>query len=1355
MSNDLTHRPHFNLNTAVLPQLFEHAADFVAILTPDGRLQYLNENGRFLLNIWDDAGVADLSLANIITEDELALLQEAAIPTALQEGIWQGDGVYLSQEGMSIPVAQKLIGATDDADQPVLVLLARDLTERRWVEDSLRESETRFRSSFDNTSLGMALVSTDGRFLQVNAPLCEIVGYSQEEFMPRYLNDLISPDPELITSQALNRLQQGEAKTMKGEIRYARKDQTVHWAYVNASAIQDARGNMSYTLFQVQDITQRKEAEQELRQSQVELKAQTDSLATINVIADTLYHSLDFDTVVERATDAIAAYTHVPTLAFFTLDTESGLLRLISGRGLSEEALQQGSLLPLQGSLSGLTVSRKEIVTSNDLVNDSRLQPDVQKELARQSLTHVISLPLLFQEQVMGVINLIYPHDPNFTRRQFDTLLAIGKTIGLAMSNARYLNQLTAEIEERRQLEATIQASLEMRNRQFEISRAIAAAQTEQEILDIVADKADLYANVALSVATIETEGTQRVDVVRAENAYQSSIKMMPRGTRTPWEDSPITQLPSQGRFLVSDDIPADTRLNKQMQAMFAKSGVRSFAILPLVAGEQWLGNMAIMSRDVAYFNETVLSFYRSLAEQSSIAIRAARLFANIQGSLQSRSREVALSIQIAQQVAAAPTLNDLFRSVVNQIKEEYNYYHVQLLRYDPFLDTVALIYGYGDVGGKMLAMNHSMLLGVGLIGTAAATGNTIYSGNVANTADWQPNPLLPATHSEIAVPIKLQQEVLGVLDIQSDQLNGFDENDRLVLESLCVQIAVAIESTRLREEMDARVEELTTLQRYMSREGWEAYRTHKETQTAGYLFDHQGVMSLVAGPPTTQETFRETNGRAAPPALAPFPSHDVPLTVMGGEIIGRIGVQTDGQTPLSDEDMEFIRSISIQVAEALEAARLFEQTQDALSEQERLSTQLETVAQVSTAASTMLEVDALLQAVVDLTKASFSLYHAHIYLLDDIRGRLGLRAGADQVGRLMTLEGRESHRNAESLVARAARTRVGIVENDVRKIVDFLPNPLLPHTRAELAVPMVVGDRLIGVLDLQADQTDYFTEEDVNIHRTLASQIAVAVQNATLFAEQVEASDKLREVDRLKSEFLASMSHELRTPLNSIIGFADVLLEGLDGNLNERMEEDVRLIRDSGRHLRELIGDILDMSKIEAGRMELRYEEIDMRQMANDVIATAAPLAEAKKLALYCNIGDDVDIVEADRTRLRQVMWNIIGNAIKFTETGHVALNLQMRNNNLLVSIEDTGIGIKEENIPIVFEQFRQIDGNLNRSVGGTGLGMPITKKLIELHGGEIWVESIVGKGSVFWFTIPNVQYTRRRRDVTVLGAE
>lgn len=257
-------------------------------------------------------------------------------------------------------------------------------------------------------------------------------------------------------------------------------------------------------------------------------------------------------------------------------------------------------------------------------------------------------------------------------------------------------------------------------------------------------------------------------------------------------------------------------------------------------------------------------------------------------------------------------------------------------------------------------------------------------------------------------------------------------------------------------------------------------------------------------------------------------------------------------------------------------------------------------------------------------------------------------------------------------------------------------------------------------------------------VHRILAAQLAVATQNAYYFAEQLRTAEQLREVDRLKTDFLARMSHELRTPLNSIIGFADVLLMGLDGELTERMEEDLSLIRKSGDHLREIINDILDMSKIEAGRLELIIEPFDIERATSDVIAMAASLAEQKGLSLRMDIPDDIGPLVADRTRVRQVLWNLIGNAIKFTDRGEIAVHARRENGDVLFTVVDTGIGIAAEHLPHIFDQFSQIDPGRRGSISGTGLGLSITKSLVELHGGHIWAESQPGQGSTFCFVIP-----------------
>jgi signal transduction histidine kinase len=325
-----------------------------------------------------------------------------------------------------------------------------------------------------------------------------------------------------------------------------------------------------------------------------------------------------------------------------------------------------------------------------------------------------------------------------------------------------------------------------------------------------------------------------------------------------------------------------------------------------------------------------------------------------------------------------------------------------------------------------------------------------------------------------------------------------------------------------------------------------------------------------------------------------------------------------------------------------------------------------------------------------------------------------------------------------KSLLAACGRTRKPVVANDVSNEPRFMAVSSLPDTRSELVIPLIVGDELLGVMDLQADIKNRFSEDDVRIHTTLATQVAVAWKNAILYAEQLETSKRLRQVDRLKTEFMASMSHELRTPLNSIIGFSDVLLEGMDGPLTERMTEDVTLIRDSGRHLRELISEILDMSKIEAGMMELRYDIVDVQQVSREIIANARSLIYNKDIDVHLELDPRLSTIEADRTRLIQILFNLMSNAIKFTNEGAVSLILEDAGEEIQFAVQDTGIGIRESDIPIIFEQFRQIDGSLTRSAGGTGLGMPISKSLVELHGGEMFVESQPGVGSTFTFTLP-----------------
>jgi PAS domain S-box-containing protein len=717
-----------------------------------------------------------------------------------------------------------------------------------------------------------------------------------------------------------------------------------------------------------------------------------------------------------------------------------------------------------------------------------------------------------------------------------------------------------------------------------------------------------------------------------------------------------------------------------------------------------------------------------------------------------------AAELEIVSKVSAATThildINELLEAVANLTKSSFKLYHAHIYLLDSEGTQLVLAGGAGQVGQIMKAQGRKIALANerSLVARAGRTQQGVIVNDVTTAPDFLPNPLLPDTRAEMALPMIVGERLVGVLDVQSEMPGHFTEADLRIKSALADQVAVAVLNSR------------SFAERQMSEEA----------------------------------SMRRAN-------------------------------------------------------------------------------ELGLVAEVSSVTASILDVAELLETIADLSKSTFNLYHAHIYLLDERGEQLVLAGGAGEVGRIMKAQKRSiALRNEGSLVARAARNREAVIISDVSKAPDFMPNPLLPETQSEMAVPIVSGDTLIGVLDVQHNERDHFADSDVLVMMTLADQLAVAIQNARLFEqtrlsqavldsnndsvlvtnaaqeivyvnprfsetfgyapsevmgqtprmlqgpmtqrdrldrikdalmsqipvreelinyrkdgtpfwielsispvldnhnrlthfigieqnitdrkmlemqreqmlqkaeEQADleraTADRLREIDRLKSDFLASMSHELRTPLNSIIGYSEVILDGIDGELPEPAAEDVQAIHDSGQHLLALINDILDLAKIEAGRMELDLEPTPLDLVIEEIQRITKVLIKSKPVELYFDIPSEFPWLYADRVRLRQILNNLVSNAIKFTERGEVAVKAEVQDEKgiALITVRDTGIGISADNYALIFEQFRQVDSGSTRKAGGTGLGLPITRRLVEMHGGEIWLESELGKGSTFSFTIP-----------------
>ncbi len=689
------------------------------------------------------------------------------------------------------------------------------------------------------------------------------------------------------------------------------------------------------------------------------------------------------------------------------------------------------------------------------------------------------------------------------------------------------------------------------------------------------------------------------------------------------------------------------------------------------------------------------------------------------QALIAKRAAELATVAEISTAATSITDAGQLLQAVVDLTRDRFNLYHAHIYLLNDAGDTLVLSAGAGAIGRQMTAEGRRIPLAQeqSLVARAGRNREGVIVNDVRSDPAFLPHPLLPATRAELAVPLIAGDQLLGVFDVQADTVERFTREDVNIQTALASQVAAALQNARSLERSEKAVFELNLLARRLTREGWEDYLRSLVQNEQGFQYDLERVRPV-------------TNDRALP---GPAESVLTQTLTIQGEPIGQLAL---AEPQAHTEDVaEIMDAVAERLSAHLENLRLGEAAQKRAAE-------MEAVNRVGAATATILEADRLLQEVVDLATASFNLYHAHVYLLDEAGVALKLKAGAGEIGRRMVEAERVIPIEMErSVVVQAALQREPIIVNDVSQEPNFLPNPLLPATRAELAIPMFVGDQLLGVFDVQSDQVGFFSEEEVRIQETLAQQVAVALQNANLYAEQTATVARLQELDNLKSSFLANMSHELRTPLNSILGFTDVILEGLDGPLTDRMENDLKIVQKNGKHLLELINDVLDMAKIEAGRMTLSIEPFILDDLLEEVLEMAGGLAHEKAIEVRLDLDPANRLqIEADRVRLRQIMFNLVSNAIKYTDEGSVTVRVATEGENCRIAVVDTGLGIPKEKHLSIFEAFSQVDNSTTRKVGGTGLDLPITRHLVELHGGRLWVESdgTPGSGTTFMTELP-----------------
>lgn len=647
---------------------------------------------------------------------------------------------------------------------------------------------------------------------------------------------------------------------------------------------------------------------------------------------------------------------------------------------------------------------------------------------------------------------------------------------------------------------------------------------------------------------------------------------------------------------------------------------------------------------------------------------------------------------------------------------------------------------------------------------------------------------------SWIGVPLRNRNnQVIGIISIQNVVQNAYNDADLSLLMFVAAQIALSIENRNLLEaEQDRRrltstlmevsqvVSSTLHLEEVLERI-LEQMQRLLDYDTASIMMPAPGCLDgsrmivsaahgLHRATKGTELQFNESNlGRrvyasqqplVVPdvqahatwhiPANSPSAQHTrswigVPMLAQN-QVIGLITMEKFVPDYYSEDDASTAFALARQAAIAVENARLHAEAEDALVVLDQRARRLASIGRISTILSSSLDRDVILDTAAHLLAELFACDRCGIVLIDDYDGRAYLVAeyprSASKEPRLLA----EDDTYSDQLVRgnKAVTIYNPNAESDSESQI---------ATRARLLVPLIARDRVIGSISLDMIRENReFTPEEQETSLTIAGQVALAINNASLYEQALAAN-------RLKTEFLANISHELRTPLNAIIGYSELLLSQVYGELNQKQTDRLNRVNTGGKHLLELINDVLDLSKIEAGQMEIALAPMNVADVIYDAVADLTPQTEVKGLNLNLHLAPDLPPIHADAQRLRQILINLLDNAVKFTQAGSITLDVgkitvrdglttsgiiapdyvKAKDGDWLsVVVKDTGIGISYEDQAIIFDSFRQADGSSVRKYEGTGLGLAITRQLVKLHHGHIWVESEPGKGSTFTVILP-----------------
>jgi signal transduction histidine kinase len=945
----------------------------------------------------------------------------------------------------------------------------------------------------------------------------------------------------------------------------------------------------------------------------------------------------------------------------------------------------------------------------------------------------------------------------------------------------RQLDQYRAERDAALTREAALTEVLELINR----SKANA-----QPVFDKILEKAHSLCDATMAGLLLYSNELIWAVATRGYSDAAAALARQPRALTL------VQQKLAQGQHVLhaADLAALDDDENSDFERAFAElTGARTYLMVPFRKDGKLLGAISVVRQEVRLLSEPDIALLENFAAQAVIAIENARLLTEQREALEQQ----AAIAEVLQVINSSPgnlkpvcdiLLERAMRLCEASFGELYSYdgeiFHPLAMSgvppaYAAFRQQQGDLREKPDPGstGARIVAGEMVVHVIDLMDSEAYRAGYPHRRAMVD---------LGGARTAVSIALRKDDKVCGGIAIYRQEVRPFSDKQIALLENFAAQAVIAMENARLlaeqREALEyqtATAEVLGVISRspnkllpvldaiceiaaQLCEAEWATCRMLRDGKyhhAASYGENAESVRYSVEHPIAPERG--SAIGRVAlerrtihlPDVLADpeytllgFQRAGQFRTVLGvpllrdGAAIGAIGLVRNVVKPFTNKQIKLVETFADQALIAIENTQLFEEVQVRTRELDRSVQELQALAEVGRAISATLDLNMVLKTIVDRAVGLAGCDAGSIFYYRAETGtfELGEATGLDEevFARFRKLD----------VTARGTGQGEAIAKREPLQLPDLTERPSNPlrdaaieaGLRAALIIPLIGAEGPLGTLVLQRRVEGEFPPAIVSLMQTFADQSVIALQNARLFEEIARQRHALELASQHKSQFLANTSHELRTPLNAILGYTELVLDDIYGEVPGKIRDVLERVQGNGRHLLGLINDVLDLSKIEAGRFILSIGEYSIKQVVHTVVSATEALVAEKNLTLRTIMPDDLPIGEADERRITQVLLNLIGNAIKFTASGSVTVEVTAGDGAFHVAVVDTGPGISPEDQQLVFEEFRQLGSSSTQTKGGTGLGLAIAKKIVELHGGRIWVESELGCGSCFRFTLP-----------------